>query len=428
MNMARSLRILPLALALAASACTLHDQQQAPTLSGPSSNGTSITVTVTPNVLTQDGQSQAVATINVYGPNGQPLPSVSLRAEIQVGGASTDFGTLSARQLVTDGAGRATLTYTAPAAPVINTDNNTVVAISVAALSNDFANNNPVQATIRLVPPGIVGPPVSPLRPDFAVPTASVGNPAVFQATVVDASGADATAQVSSFQWAFGDGGSASGRSVTHSYSQPGSYSVSLTISDQLGRTQFQTHALTVGQGALPVASFVASPGSPIIDQVINFNGSGSTAEPGHTVTAWSWNFGDGNLGDGPLVTHSYSQVGTYTVTLKVTDDAGRKSTLISQTITVGNGNPTADFTFNPSAPKAGQQVTFDASPTQAAPGRTIVSYSWSFGDGGSGTAQVVNHSFTVTGGVPTTYNVLLTVTDSTGKTGSITKAITINP
>jgi PKD repeat protein len=115
-------------------------------------------------------------------------------------------------------------------------------------------------------------------------------------------------------------------------------------------------------------------------------------------------------------------------VTLQVTDDVGRKSALVQQSVTVTNGNPTADFTFNPSAPRAGQQVTFDASPTQAAPGRTIVSYSWSFGDGGSGSGVSVQHSFAVVGGAPTTYNVLLTVTDSAGKTGSVTKAITINP
>jgi PKD repeat protein len=215
---------------------------------------------------------------------------------------------------------------------------------------------------------------------------------------------------------------------VTHAYRTPGNYSVALTITDTLGRTRRVTHPITVGQGALPVALMVVSPASPIIDQPINFNASGSTAEPGHTVTGWDWNFGDGSAAGGPLVTHSYPQTGTYTVTLQVTDDVGRKSALVQQSVTVTNGNPTADFTFNPSAPRAGQQVTFDASPTLAAPGRTIVSYSWSFGDGGSGTGVSVQHSFAVVGGAPTTYNVLLTVTDSAGKTGSVTKAITINP
>jgi PKD repeat protein len=428
MFMVRTLRTLTAAVAFAAlSACTVHEQPAAPPLTGPSGNGTSLTVSVSPDVLTQDGQSQSLVSIAAFGPNGQPFPNLPLRAEIIVGGASTDFGTLSARNVVTDAAGHASVVYTAPPAPVIDTDNNTVVSISVAALSTDFANNNPVNANIRLVPPGVVGPPPSPLRPDFTVPTATQGNEAVFQATVVDAKGVDATAQVSSYQWTFGDGGSASGRNVTHTYSEPGSFAVSLTITDLLGRTQRTTHSITVGQGQLPTATFVTSPASPIVDQQINFNASGSTAEPGHTITEYSWNFGDGNLGSGPLVQHSYHDVGTYTVTLKVVDDAGRKSALVAQTITVGTGNPTVDFTFNPSAPKGGQQVTFDASATLAAPGRTIVSFSWSFGDGGSGTGQTVVHTYGAVA-VPTTFNVLLTVTDSSGKTSSVTKPITINP
>ena len=281
---------------------------------------------------------------------------------------------------------------------------------------------------IRLVTNGVIGAPPSPLRPEFSAPAGTtVGNPAIFQATVLDASGGDATNQVVSFVWDFGDGDSASGQNRTHIYDTPGSYAVTLTITDTVGRTQRVTHGVTVGQGQLPTAAFFTSPSSPIIGQVINFNGSGSTAEPGHRVVDYDWDFGDGQTGAGAVTTHAYSQNGTYTVSLRVTDDAGRDSILTSQSITVGIGNPTADFNFNPSAPRSGQQVTFDASPSQAAPGRTIVSYSWSFGNGNSGTGQSVTTSFT-TGATPTTYNVLLTVTDSAGKTSSITKPITINP
>src|SRR5206468_5466824 len=103
----------------------------------------------------------------------------------------------------------------------------------------------------------------------------------------------------------------------------------------------------------------------------------GSTAEPGHRIVSFAWNFGDGTFGSGDVVTHAYSQAGTFTVTLQVTDEAGRKSALATQTITVGSGNPSADFTFNPSAPRSGQNVTFDGSPSQAFGGRTIVSWSW---------------------------------------------------
>jgi PKD repeat protein len=427
MNVRTRFSAVAIGLALSASGCGVH-KQEAPSLTGPSVLGTAIVISASPDVLTQDGASQSLVTIAASGSNGQPLANLQLRADIAVGGVVTDFGKLSAKSLVTDASGRATVVYTAPAAPALVVGNGTKVDIQVTPLNTTNADNvNSTVASIMLVPAGIIGAPPSPLVPNFTAPAANVGDTAVFSATVVDATGANAVNQVSSFQWNFGDGGTANGQSVTHTFTSPGSFPVTLTITDALGRTAFITQSLTVGQGQVPTAAFVTSPNSPIVNQTINFNASGSTAAPGHTITTFAWNFGDGTLGDGALVQHSYPQAGTYTVTLKVTDDAGRKSSLTSQTVTVGNGNPTADFAFNPSAPTSGQQVVFDASASQAQGGRTIVSYSWSFGDGGSGSGQTVTHTFT-TGLTATTYNVLLTVTDSAGKVTSITKPITINP
>jgi PKD repeat protein len=408
------------------TACTVH-KQETPPLTGPSELGTAIVVTVSPDVLVQDGASQSLIQITARDSNGQPMRNASLRVEVAVDGAIADFGSLSARNVVTDANGRASVVYTAPPAPVFAIVTDTIIEVLVTPAGTDFGNALPRSVKIRLTPPGNVGQPESPFRPDFVAPGAVVGTQVVFDAIVVDASGADATAQVGSYQWSFGDGSTASGRSVTHTYRDVGTFAVSLTITDVLGRTRRVTHSMAVTQGQLPVAQIVVSPASPIVNQTINFNGSGSTAEPGHRVTGWDWTFGDGSAAGGPLVTHSYHDTGTYTVTLQVTDDVGRKSTLVQQSITVGTGNPTADFNFNPSAPRSGQQVVFDASPSQAAPGRTIVSYSWSFGDGGSGSGQSVTHAFT-TGLTPTTYNVLLTVTDNIGRTSSVTKPITINP
>jgi len=173
-------------------------------------------------------------------------------------------------------------------------------------------------------------------------------------------------------------------------------------------------------------ATFVVSPTNPVIGQQINFNASQSRPAPGRTIRSFQWDFGDGTTGTGQTTSHAYANTGTFTVLLTVTDDAGRTA-VATQSVTVGNGNPTADFTFNPSAPRTGQQVTFDASSTQAAPGRSVVSFSWSFGDGGSGTGQTVTHTFTLPVGTQSqTFNVLLTVTDSAGRTNSVTKPVTV--
>ena len=415
-----------LGAALFLSACTVK-KQETPSLTGPSELSTAITIQASPDVLTQDGASQSIVTITARDANGQPLRNLSLRADITADGAITDaMGSLSARNLVTDANGIATVVFTAPPAPAFAVDFGTIVTISVTPAGTNAANATPRTINIRLVPKGVVGPPASPLRPDFVPPTATLGDAAVFTATVVDASGANALNQVTSFRWDFGDGDTANGATVSHTFDDAGSFPVKLTITDTLARTATTSHTLTVGQGTKPTATIVTSPASPIIGQTINFNGSTSVAAPGRVIRSWDWDFGDGVSRSGAQVQHAYENTGSYTVILTVTDDVGRVGTA-TVTITVGSGNPTADFTFNPSAPRSGQNVTFDASASQAASGRTIVSYSWSFGNGNSGTGQTFTTSFT-TGVTPTTYNVLLTVTDSAGKTNSVTKPITINP
>jgi PKD repeat protein len=423
--MARSIRTLAAAVILAAigaAGCTVNKADKAPDLSGPSETGTSLALSVTPDVIFQDGASQSLVTITAFGPSGQPLRNVSLRAEIVVGGASTDFGSLSARNLVTDTNGRSTVTYTAPAPPVFNVDAGTVVQISVTPLGSDFSNANPRMVSIRLVPPGIIGPPVSPLKPDFVAPSATIGNSAVFQATVVDATGADATADVVSYLWNFGDGSTATGRTANHTFDDPGSFGVSLTITDTLGRSNRTTRTVTVGQGQVPTASFLASPTAPNVGQTVNFNASGSSAEPGHQIADYSWNFGDGSTGSGQLTTHAYSQAGSYTVTLKVTDDVGRVSAVATQTIAAGTGGPTASFTTSPSSPITNQTINFNASQSRAVPGRTIVSYAWDFGDGTTGSGVQTTHAFTAVG----TYVVTLTITDNAGQTAFANQSISV--
>src|SRR3954469_24041715 len=129
----------PLA-ALLLAACTVH-KQDTPGLTGPSEFSTAIGVAISPDVLTQDGASQAVVTVTARDSNGQALRNLSLRAEIVVEGASTDFGSLSARNVVTDANGRATLTYTAPPSPVFNLDIGTQVQIRVTPLGTDSGSS-----------------------------------------------------------------------------------------------------------------------------------------------------------------------------------------------------------------------------------------------------------------------------------------------
>jgi PKD repeat protein len=328
------------ALAAVAGGCTMKDQTPPP-LTGPSEYGTSVSVTVSPDVLMQDGASQSVVTVTARDSNGQPLRNLALRSEINVDGVFADFGALSARNIVTGNDGRATLVYTAPAAPPVSVDTNTTVSIVVTPVGTDYNNSVPRLATIRLVPPGGVQVP-SNLAPNFTINPIS---PQDNETALFEACGNPLTAcaaannPVVTYSWSFGDGSQGSGRIAQHQYTTAGTYVVSLTIFDAAGRSATATRSVVVGPSTLPTANFTISPAAPRAGWSVSFNASSSfTSEPGREITSYTWDFGDGS----PLVTtgnvivfHTFGAAASYSVTLVVTDSTGRKSLGVAKVLPI---------------------------------------------------------------------------------------------
>ncbi|MBO8180402.1 MAG: PKD domain-containing protein [Archaeoglobus sp.] len=88
------------------------------------------------------------------------------------------------------------------------------------------------------------------------------------------------------------------------------------------------------GANQPPVANFTYSPSYPEEGDTVTFDASASY-DPDGSIVSYNWNFGDGSIGSGQTVQHVYSQAGTYTVTLNVTDDSGL-TTSIQKTVSVG--------------------------------------------------------------------------------------------
>jgi len=84
-----------------------------------------------------------------------------------------------------------------------------------------------------------------------------------------------------------------------------------------------------------PAAKFYYYPANPSPGEIVTFNASSSNPNEGY-ITSYTWNFGDGNTTStsSPLITHIYSQEGTYNVTLTVLDSEGLTDTTW-ETITV---------------------------------------------------------------------------------------------
>jgi len=115
---------------------------------------------------------------------------------------------------------------------------------------------------------------------------------------------------------------------------------------------------------------------------------------------------------------------GYQTETRQVTITAGMTTTLnVVLTPIPSNQPPHASFTFSPGSPTVGEAVTFDGSGSSDSDG-SIVSYSWDFGDGSTGSGAIVTHAF----GASVTYQVTLTVTDDDGASGSVTKSVKVKP
>jgi PKD repeat protein len=94
------------------------------------------------------------------------------------------------------------------------------------------------------------------------------------------------------------------------------------------------TGTVTSATGQAPTAVLTASPVSGTAPLVVNFSAAGSTDADGSIVT-YEWNFGDGSpLAYGATASRTYSVVGSYNATLRVTDNSGLSSTK-NATITV---------------------------------------------------------------------------------------------
>jgi hypothetical protein len=357
----------------AGAACTVH-QTTAPSLTGPSEFSLSIGITAQPDSINQDGGSQSSIRVSAHDANGQAVAGQAFHLDVLVNGSQVDYGRLSVRTVVTGSDGNAFATYTAPSPlPVgatmgscrtFNTPGSLAgqcVSVAATPIGTDFASSQTQAVEIRLTPVGVITAPVQTPTAQFTTSPASptVNAPVIFDgstscpgALVTTGTGSSAVTTcnsngrtITSYQWTFGDGESASGMSVSHAYQSAQSFSASLTVTNSDGGTATATKAVSVGGVANPTASFTVSPspGSAGIaaGTTLNFNADGSSAVAGHRIVQFTWDFGDGSDpvtgGSTFAVQHKFTTASPgdgYVVQLTVVDDAGGKATA-KQTIKV---------------------------------------------------------------------------------------------
>ena len=202
------------------------------------------------------------------------------------------------------------------------------------------------------------------------------------------------------YEWTFPDG-SAFGASVTRTFAQAGTYTVTVKATDPTGKSATDTVTVTVspGQGGGNTAPTIVEAGADRTTGPAPFEAwlyAVATDDGGQGNLTYRWEFDDGGTAFGDEVEHRYLEPGAYTAKVTVTDAQGLSATAeVELTVTdpAGNAAPSVVGAAAPSSGPAPLDVTFTANGTD--PDGDALTYTWDFGDGTTGSGRRARHVYT---------------------------------
>lgn len=188
--------------------------------------------------------------------------------------------------------------------------------------------------------------------------------------------------------WNFGDGTISTDINPNHTYTDTGSYTVTLIVGsngclDSIVKSKYI-------QIVKPVITFNELPRMGCVPLTISPIPTITVAEP---VTNYLWDFGDGTTSGSKDPTHTYTTPGHYTVSLIVATATGCTDTLLMPEAVRAGAKPHASFAANPSDVCAFQPIQFTDNSTG-----NVDQWLWQFGDGGSSTSQNPSYQYQDTG------------------------------
>ena len=207
------------------------------------------------------------------------------------------------------------------------------------------------------------------------------------------------------YTWSFGDGTSAWGATASHRYAASGSMSGSCDVKDNAGGLASAPFTVLVHPAPTVMPAAVqlrAAPGTNVSFDAVASGGSG-----GFT---YAWSFGDGASGSGANTTHAYTAPGNFTANVTATDSVGGTA---SATVRVAIARLVATASPSATSVAVGTNVSFTATAAGGAGGPYL--FTWSFGDGTTGSGPSVTHAYATAG----TYTAKVTVTDALGATNT---------
>lgn len=211
---------------------------------------------------------------------------------------------------------------------------------------------------------------------------------------------------IASYEWDFGDGNTATGKVVNHTYTQFGVFTVSLTVTDNhpsLPLSTTKTEIISVSnKPGLPLAKMYL-PSIAIVGESVQLTGAMSSAVNGSSITSYAWNFGDSSTGSGVTVSHAWSLAGTYNVTLTVTDNHSNVSVPEIRTIQiVPSGAAGIGVSLSKHALKPGESTVLTVSVVDAT-GDTLTSFNGGVAISSNASGYSGPSTLALTNGVGTT-------------------------
>jgi len=274
-----------------------------------------------------------------------------------------------------------------------------------------------------------------------------VGIPVTFDGT----DSFDFDGNIYSYAWDFNaDGIVDSTNSIAnHTFQQPGSFDVALTVTDDTGNEDTVIYAVAVtaisdsaASFQPPVADFSTSPAQPQAGEPVIFDATSSSDFDG-VISTYAWDFDEnGEIDSSDTIASAiFADPGTHNVSLTVTDNGGNSDTVTYAIVIAEPGvvdvpvveppvdnvtavqPPIANFQMMPADPAPGETVVFNGTSSLDLDGM-VESFAWDFNADGSidSTSPITDYVFATADA----YDVTLTVTDDDGHSDSITLTIDV--
>jgi gliding motility-associated-like protein len=191
------------------------------------------------------------------------------------------------------------------------------------------------------------------------------------------------------FFWDFGDGTTSNWQTPSHTYTNPGSFTVKLRVTNPNGCTDslIKTNYIIIKD---PVITFKNLPDSSCAPFTKNFSASIASTD---VITSYLWNLGDSAAATSATPSHTYLSAGIYPISLIITTADGCSDTASIARGVITNSRPVANFSATPTNTCAKIPIDFKDLTTPAA-NRWL----WNFGNGVTSTAQNPRYMYTDTG------------------------------